>query len=201
MGGRKQAQKDIKPGIYILGEGKTEQYYFTHLKTLLGFQYIVKPRFCRNSSIDEICRRIKDLINDYVFIICVIDLDVINRDSKEKLKYEKLIHKYSNNEKKILFCTSLPSIEYWFLLHYKFTNKYFKDSDEVANELKKYIKDYEKKEEYLKKTKWVEELLKDNKLETAIERAKQNIDKSGSYTNIYEGIEKVSLLNQIRDKL
>lgn len=190
MGGRKQAQKDIKPGIYILGEGETEQYYFTHLKTLLGFQYIVKPRFCRNSSIDEIGRRIRDLINDYVFIICVIDLDVINRDSKEKAKYEKLIHKYNNNNK-ILFCTSFPSIEYWFLLHYKHTNKYFKDSETVENELKKYIKDYEKKEGYLKKTKWVEELLKDNKLETAIERAKKNTDKIGSYTNMYEVVDVV----------
>lgn len=191
MGGRKKAQKDIKPGIYILGEGKTEQYYFIHLKSLLGYTYNVKPSLCKNTSIDEISKKVKDLIKDFVFIICVFDLDVINRDNKEKAKYDKLINKYKNKDN-ILFCASCPSIEYWFLLHYKQTNKYFKDSNEVANELKKYLKDYDKKEEYLKKTKWVEELLKDNKLQTAIERAKQNHDKLGSYTNIYEAIEKVS---------
>lgn len=190
MGGRKQAQKEIKPGIYILGEGKTEQYYFTHIKSLLGYKYNVKPRLCRNTSIDEIRCKIEELIKDLVFIICVFDLDVINRDNKEKAKYDKLINKYKRYNN-ILFCTSLPSIEYWFLLHYEKTNKYFKDSEAVAKELKKYIKDYNKKEDYLKKTKWVEELLKDNKLEKAIERAKQNPDKSGSYTNIYEAIEKI----------
>lgn len=192
MGGRKQAQKEIKSGIYILGEGKTEQYYFTHLKSILDLKYNVKPSLCRNTSIDEIGDKINDLIRDKVIIICVFDLDVIERESKEKKKYYKLINKYKKNDN-ILFCTSLPSIEYWFLLHYLNTNKYYKDSDTVTNELKKYIKDYEKKEEYLKKTKWVEELLKNDKLNKAIERAKQNTDKSGSYTNIYEAIERIEM--------
>ena len=111
------------------------------------------------------------------------------RENKEKVKYDKLIKKYKNR-KNILFCTSLPSIEYWFLLHHKDTNKHFKDSEAVTKELRKYIKDYEKEEIYLKKSKWVEDLLKDNKLEKAIERAKKNTDKTGSYSNIYEAIEK-----------
>lgn len=190
MGGRKQAQKEIKPGIYILGEGKTEQYYFAHLKTLLGYKYIVKPSLCRNSSIDEIGARIKDLIKDFVYIICVFDLDVINRDSKEKAKYDKLLNKYKNKDN-IIFCTSLPSIEFWFLLHYKFTCKFYSDSNSVEKELKTFLKDYEKSEDYLKKTKWVEELLKDDKLKTAISNAKRNKEKQGSYTNIYEAISKL----------
>ena len=34
MGGRRQNTRDLKPGIYIIGEGITEQYYFSHLREL-----------------------------------------------------------------------------------------------------------------------------------------------------------------------
>ena len=34
MGGRKQKMRKPKPGIYIVGEGITEQYYFAHIKKI-----------------------------------------------------------------------------------------------------------------------------------------------------------------------
>lgn len=42
MGGRKQKMKEPKSGIYIIGEGITEQYYFSHIKRMLGFNCIYK---------------------------------------------------------------------------------------------------------------------------------------------------------------
>lgn len=37
--------REPKSGIYIVGEGITEQYYFSHIKILLGIHCTIKPRF------------------------------------------------------------------------------------------------------------------------------------------------------------
>lgn len=182
--------KQPKLDVFVVGEGITEQYYFTHLRDLLKLKCKIQPRFFGKTSIKDIDDVVRQLISADMFVICVFDLDTSERDKTEKEKLDKFISCYKDCEN-VIICTSLPSIEYWFLIHYKDTNKYFNTSKEVTDELKKYIKDYKKKGEYLKKTKWVEELLKENKLQTAIERAKRNKTKNGSFTNIYEAIERV----------
>ncbi len=43
-----------------------------------------------------------------------------------------------------------PCLEIWFLLHFKFTSKPFKDCSETENMLKRYLSDYEKSQKYYK---------------------------------------------------
>ena len=62
MGGRKQKIREPKSGIYIIGEGITEQFYFAHLKRIFGFHCISKPRFFGNTSISEMRKKIEELI-------------------------------------------------------------------------------------------------------------------------------------------
>lgn len=97
--------------IYIIGEGLTEQYYFFHLRSLYNFRYTVKPYFFGTTSIKEIDSKISEVIENKGIAVCVFDLDVSNRDEAEKIKLEKLRKKYSK-KKNVLFCDSLPSIEY-----------------------------------------------------------------------------------------
>ena len=80
----------------------------------------------------------------------------------------------------------MPSIEYWFYLHYKNTNKIFKDSKAVEKALKKHINTYEKKKHFLEKEKWVSDLCSENKLEKAIQRAKKFGCECPSYSNVYK---------------
>ena len=65
----------------------------------------------------------------------------------------------------------MPSIEFWFLLHYLNTNRYFATANDVIDVLHKYIPDFSKQEKFLSKEKWVADLLADHRLETAIQRA------------------------------
>lgn len=176
--------------ICIVGEGITEQYYFQHLKKILNLRCIVKPNLFGKTSIEEIDKTVKQRLSADMFVICVFDLDVSERDNAEKKKLDTFLNLYKNNNN-VLICTSLPSIEYWFLIHYKFTTKYFSTSKEVEKELKTYLKNYVKTRKFLENEKWVEELLKDDKLQITIEQAKRNTDKSGSHTNIHEAIEKL----------
>lgn len=183
MGGRKKQTREVRSGIYIIGEGITEQYYFSHIKKIFGFHCNVKPRFFGNTSIADMRKKIEELLRGDIFIICVFDSDVAVYNETERVNLEKLKNKYNKN-KNILFCNSLPSIEYWFLLHYENTNRYFKDAKATEKALKKHIKDYEKTAQFLEKEKWVQDLCSENKLSKAIERSNILKSDNGSYTNV-----------------
>jgi hypothetical protein len=188
MGGRKQKLREPKSGIYIIGEGITEQYYFLHLKKLFGFHCTIKPRFFGNTSIVGMKAKIEELLRGDIFVICVFDLDVSMHNESERKKLELLQNKYRKN-KNLLFCNSLPSIEYWFLLHYENTNHHFNDSKAVEDVLRKYIRNYEKTAQFLEKEKWVFDLCSEDKLNKAAERSKRFGLGNGSYTNVNEAID------------
>jgi hypothetical protein len=196
MGGRKQKIREPKSGIYIVGEGITEQYYFSHIKKVFGFHCTIKPRFFGNTSIAEMKKKIEELLRGDIFVICVFDADVATHNESERKKLEQLQNKYRKN-KNLLFCNSLPSIEYWFLLHYEHTNRYFKDAKAVETALKKYIRDYEKTALFLEKEKWVQDLCSGDKLSQAMERSKRFEPEHGSYTNVHEAFD--VLLNDMQD--
>lgn len=100
-----------------------------------------------------------------------------------------LLRKYGK-KKNVIFCDSLPSVEYWFLLHFQNTNKYFIDSKAVEMELKSFLSNYDKKTVFLEKERWVSILCGDNKLENAIQRAKAFGTTGASYSNIHKAFEK-----------
>jgi len=198
MGGRKQKIREPKSGIYIVGEGITEQYYFSHIKKIFGFHCTIKPRFFGNTSIAEMRKKIEELLRGDIFVICVFDADVAAHNESERKKLEQLQNKYRKN-KNLLFYNSLPSIEYWFLLHYENTNRHFNDSKAAGTALKKYINDYEKTSQFLEREKWVKDLCADDKLKQAIKRAKSFGAGNGSYTNVNEVFEILMKDQQIHE--
>ncbi len=189
MGGRRKRNLDLRGGVFVIGEGITEQYYFTHLKYLRKYNCVVKPRFFGKTSIDEIEKSVKKLLQGEVSIICVFDADVSERNIVEKEKLIRFKRKHQRN-KNVLICDSLPSIEFWFLLHFVKTSKHFPNSKTAERELKKFITDYSKTKNYLKNILWVEQLVE--KLETACNNAKSIGQVDGcSYSNIFKAIEQL----------
>jgi hypothetical protein len=102
MGGRKQKIREPKPGIYIVGEGITEQYYFSHIKRIFGFHCIIKPRFFGNTCIAAMKKKIEDLLRDDVIVICVFDTDVSVNNESESKKPKQLQTKYESNKNLLL---------------------------------------------------------------------------------------------------
>lgn len=179
----------LRKAIHIIGEGITEKYYFKHLKSLKGFRCSTHPRFFANQAIYQYEKKIKEILSADAIVICVFDADVYQNKPKEKTKLSQFIKKYSKTNN-VIICDSLPSIEFWFLLHFKKSGKYFSNYKEIATELKKYISDYDKKEKYLKQEKWVKVLVE--KMEIAITNSKSHNDNTQSYSNIYKAIEILS---------
>ncbi len=189
MARRKEKTRELRSeSIIIIGEGLTEQYYFQHIRSLYGYHYQIKPHYFGNTSLPEMEAKIEKVLQDKLgTVVCVFDSDVSEREEKAKQHLERLLHKYSKN-KKVIICNTLPSIEYWFLLHFCNTNRYFQDSKAVEKELRKFIRFYEKTAAFLSQEKWVADLCADNKLTDALTRAKhfsESIEAGQSYSNIY----------------
>lgn len=182
----KRPQKS--PKITVVGEGITEQYYFRHIRSLYGFRYVLKPYYFGTTSLQEMDRKISEIISGGGIAVCIFDTDVSQRDEAERKKLMNLKRKYERKSN-VIFCDSLPSVEYWFLLHYRNTNRHFGSSAEVEHELRTFIERYAKTTDFLENEKWVVAMCADQKLETAIQRAKDFGEENGSYSNVFKAFE------------
>ena len=176
----------LRESIYVIGEGLTEKYYFQHIKKLKGYSCVVRPRFFSSkNSIYYLEKRTKELLLADVTVICAFDSDVSQRNQEERERHQKFIKSYQGN-KKVIICDSLPSIEFWFLLHFRKTNKQFANYTAIRNKLRKYIPNYDKTERFLCQDKWVRVLI--DKQNIAIENGKSLNPEEGSYSNIYKAV-------------
>ena len=181
---RKIKERKLKsPTITIIGEGATERYYFTHLKSLRGYRYTCKPRNFTEQTFDDMQKQIDRVLEDNGVAVCVFDADVTRTRPSEKRKLNEMRRRYSGNSSVIL-CDSMPSIEFWFLLHYLNTNRYFSSSDDVITLLRRYIPQFSKHQSFLSKESWVAEMIADNRLETAIANALAADEQAESYSNL-----------------
>ena len=183
MARRIKERKLKNPTITIIGEGATERYYLTHLKRLRGYNYVCKPRNFTEQTFDEMQKQIERVLADNGIAVCVFDADVTRTRPAEKAKFEDMKRKYADNPAVIL-CDSMPSIEFWFLLHYLNTNRYFATSDDVIDVLHRYIPNFSKHQSFLSKEAWVSELLNDDKMRQAAIRAEEYREVE-SYTNLH----------------
>lgn len=175
----------------IIGAGITEQWYFTHLKALRGYRVKIRPRFFGTETTAGLAKRIEEVLQDEGIAICVFDADVSTWNEVEHKKLDTLRKKYKDNPS-VLLCDSMPSIEFWFLLHYKNTTRHFGTSKAVIKELRKYLPQYDKTEQFLSNQKWVEDMSGEGRLEQACANADNTDEWKVSYTNVQKVIIMVS---------
>lgn len=189
MARRINTQKSRNPIPVIIGAGITEQWYFTHLQNLLNLRIKIRPRFFGTENIHELDKKIAQVIGEGAVAVCVFDADTAEFSETEARKVEALKKKYAS-KKNVVLCDSLPSIEYWFLIHYEDTNRHFANSHAVEVTLRSYINDYEKKEVFLKNPKWVANMISEGKMDNAIARAKAYEESGSSHSRVYKAIER-----------
>lgn len=181
---RKTSLKQRRSPIpIIIGAGITEQWYFTHLKALRGYRVKIRPRFFGTETAAGLDKKIEEVLRDEGIAICVFDADVSTWNEVERKKLAALHKKYEGNSS-VLLCDSMPSIEYWFLLHYKHTTRHFGTSKAVIKELKKYIPQYDKTEQFLRNPQWVVDMSGEGRQERACECADKTDTTCESYTKV-----------------
>ena len=182
---RKERTKELNsPKLYMLCEGQTEEYYFKHLAKLL--EITCKLDFKKSRlpmHITDIERTLsKEEDNEEMKFICVFDLDVTRSDRKQKEAFFSLKNR-QKIQSNIALCYSMPSIEYWFLLHFKDTNKHFENATDLLHELQKVFDIFAKEQQSLEKEDWVK-ILEATRLQ-AIQRAKKYIGEENSFTTVH----------------
>lgn len=172
-----------------MGAGITEFWYLKHLKKNLGYRFTLKPSLFGDESMQTIQNRISEGLMSGANVVCVFDEDVRQWNETERKRMDDIHRKYDTNDKVTLAC-SMPSIEYWLLLHFENTNRYFGSSTKVIDALRKHLIGFDKNEHYLRQEKWALTLLADNRLDSAYNRARSFGHSGESYSDIWKAIDK-----------
>jgi len=194
---REKRHKETRKSYAIVGEGITEFFYFDGFRNsekelLKKHNITLKPDKPKHPDYLDIIAKAKSLLTkEFDVVFCLIDMDYINAHTTRKEAYTKekatCIKLYKNT---IYFVESNPAFEFWLLLHFIYTDRQFRNCDEVIAELKKEgrIENYEKSMEYFTKNNLYYRLRE--KLETAMGNARMlpvDMDNHNSpYSDVFE---------------
>ncbi len=96
---------------------------------------------------------------EFTKVFWVIDLDTVIKETTESPKGKKspiitfkdfradLINNYPN----VVVIVNNPCLEFWFLLHFEKTSKYYDTCYSAEKQLKRYLKNYEKTRKFFMK--------------------------------------------------
>ena len=149
---RRRPVKRPRETVLIVCEGeKTEPLYFKFLRIELGLSTVeveVEGDKCGSAPINVVDRAIKlkherarsrsQLEFPYDVVWCVIDVEAPH--PHESLA--RALDKAQGNRLKVALTN--PCFEYWYLLHFRKTDRLFELNEHVLSELKSYIANYEK---------------------------------------------------------
>ncbi len=202
---RKTKNKPTPIIIAIVGEGITEWHYFNDLQQTEKYAFQLKPELPKHSDVEAIVKKALELRETgYDKIFCLFDMDRMLSDQTENAKYEKyrqkLHNKKSKNKGSIIFYNTMPCIEYWFLLHFiQYSARTYQNYESLKPVLLKYLKGYDKSEDYFKRFKIYQTLVKIGNLNLAIENAtKLLIEMKDSDNKLFPYTEIHILLNELK---
>ncbi|MFV0197831.1 RloB family protein [Empedobacter falsenii] len=140
--------------VALFVDGECETRYFNLMKRYnRDFKINLEPKLPNKKKLKESIKEIKKAAKDYDLVIWVVDLDKIIEDNKTSngtnlMNDFKNFYKQALKSKNIKILVVNPCLEYWFLLHYKYTNKPYTNCGQAGSELKKVMPTYSKIEKF-----------------------------------------------------
>lgn len=149
------------PSFALVVDGETEIWYLQMLKrNERDIRVSIKPEIPNKKSVEEQYNLVCDLSNkEFTKVFWIIDLDTVIKEENEAPKGKKsplkIFDEYrihlSKNYPNVVVIVNNPCIEFWFLLHFEKTSKYFNTCSGAETQLKKHLKDYEKTQKFFTK--------------------------------------------------
>ena len=156
-------KRKTNPAFAIVADGETEIWYLQMMKqNERQVRLTIKPELPKKKRIEDQCELVCKLAQEeYDKVFWIVDLDQIKKEQREATRgkkdpmrtfiecREKVLHgkKYA---KQVRVIVNNPCLEFWFLLHFIYTAKAYKDYKEMEEDFKKHMKDYDKNEDYYK---------------------------------------------------
>jgi len=159
---RKKKNLHERPVFAVVGDGECEQWYFQMLQRNEPLLTIsIKPEIPQKKRLDDQYEFVCACARDYTKVFWIVDLDTILRETatakkgsctslqKFKTYKQKLAKKHSN----VKVIINNPCLEFWFLLHFEQTGRYYSNCDEIVSLLtgRNYLAGYQKTRAYFTK--------------------------------------------------
>ena len=181
---RKGRNIPTKQSFAVVVDGETEYWYLQMLKrNEPNILFSITPKILQKKNIDQQYGLVKDLSEEeYDKVFWIVDLDVLLKEEREKKNNPSPLQKFLSywqqlpKLNKVVVIVNNPCLEYWFLLHYKKTNKVFTACVDAEEQVSKYLQGYEKTEKFFKKDNDIYKQLK-----PFLKTAKENATALGSF--------------------
>ena len=158
---RKVAPRKTIPTFAFVVDGETEIWYLQMLKqNERGIRLNVEPEIPQKKALEDQFDLVCVLAEgEYDSVYWIVDLDAIIKESNEAIsgtktrlsRFNEMRVKLCNDYQKVKVIVNNPCLEFWFLLHFERTSKYYRDCSSVVRSLKKHLSGYEKTEKFFKK--------------------------------------------------
>ena len=192
-------KRSAKSSYAFVCDGQTESWYINMLqRNEPNLQISLKPELAQKKDIAEQYSFVKELVENYELVFWIVDMDVVIKETREhkgpKDTSPAAILQSCLNEldtlaeikDKVVFIPNTPCLEFWILLHFIRTTKYYATCDSVVTDLRKYdpVKDYDKSSKYYTQSRDIYKRLK-----PYLDAAKTNSSKIGSldFSNLEQG--------------
>jgi len=146
------------PSFAVVVDGETEIWYLQMLKrNERNIRVSIKPEIPNKKSVKEQYNLVCELSGkEFTKVFWIIDLDtVINEVLKGKKSSLEIFDEYrtdlSKNYHNVVVIVINPCLEFWFLLHFEKTSKYFDTCYSAETQLKRHMRNYEKAQKFFTK--------------------------------------------------
>jgi hypothetical protein len=149
------------PAFALVVDGETEVWYLQMLKrNEREIRISIKPEIPHKKSIEDQYNLVCELLNkEFTKVFWIVDFDTLLKEENEVPKGKKSslknFEEYRNylfeNYKNVVIIINNPCIEFWFLLHFEKTTKYFITCSNAETQLKKYLPNYDKTQKFFTK--------------------------------------------------
>jgi len=144
----------------IVVDGECEFWYIQMIKrNERSINVDLKPEIPQRKKLADQYEKVVGLSKDYDKVFWIVDFDVINSETLVAKKgtknaiqeFKGYCNEIKEKHKDIIVIINNPCLEYWILLHFETTSRYFDTCEGATKKLKKYLVDYEKTQSYYTK--------------------------------------------------
>ena len=160
MRNNKSAPRPGNQKFAFVVDGECEYWYIQMLKrNERTINVALKPEIPQKKKLIDQFNKVVELSADYDKVFWIVDFDVIKNETlltkkgtKTALQeFKSYCDKINRKHYNIAVIINNPCLEYWILLHFESTTKYFNTCDGVTRQLKKHLPDYNKSQLYYTK--------------------------------------------------
>jgi hypothetical protein len=158
---RKVAPRKPNPTFAFVVDGETEIWYLQMLKrNEQKIRVCIKPEIPQKKELNDQFELVCELaLSEYQQVFWIVDLDTIIKESREVVPGARTLLSIFNEMRTKLYAefqnvrviVNNPCLEFWFLLHFERTSRYYRRCSDVVRNLKKHLRGYEKTEKFFKK--------------------------------------------------